>query len=287
MSASSYILDITESNFAEQVLERSHQVPVLVDFWAAWCQPCQILMPLLQQLTEDYQGQFWLAKVNADQEQGLTLKYGVRGLPTLKLFRNGEIVEELVGIQPEAAIRNAINRHLVRESDLLLEQAQTARAAGQEKQNFDLLHKAAEVDPDNHRVSIALAEALLRQGETIKAEQILRALPLEIREEEPASGMLAQIEFAAIASQAPESTTLKQRLEADPEDSEARYLLGARQVLASDYQSALEQFMELLKRNPGYRNDAARKALLAVFSILGSNHKLVPRYRRQMFRYLH
>ncbi|QBQ53627.1 thioredoxin [Nitrosococcus wardiae] len=287
MSDNHYIIDVTESNFAEQVLAKSHQAPVLVDFWAAWCQPCQMLMPLLQQLAENYQGQFWLAKIDADKEQGLTLQYGVRGLPTLKLFRHGEVVEELVGVQPESVICAAIDRHLLRESDRLLEQAQTALAAGQEEQGLHLLHKAAEIDPEHYPVSVALAGALLKQGERTKAEQMLKALPLEVRGEEPASGLLAQIEFATLTEKAPDIHSLKQRLKANPEDSEACYLLGAQQALAGDYQDALEQFMVLLKQNPKYGDEAARKALLAVFNILGPDHELVLRYRRQMFRYLH
>ncbi|ABA57122.1 thioredoxin [Nitrosococcus oceani] len=287
MSENNYILDITEANFAEQVLTKSYQTPVLVDFWAAWCQPCQMLMPLLKQLAESYQGQFWLAKVNADEAQSLTHQYGVRGLPTLKLFRHSEVVEELVGVQPESAIRAAIDRHLIRESDLLLEQAQTARATGQEERSLELLHRAAEIDPKNHRISLTLAETLLKQGEIAEAEQILTTLPREIREEEPASGLLAQIEFTAFASRAPDIALLKQRLKTNPEDSEARYLLGVQQAFSRDYQGALEQFLDLLKRDPKYGDSAARKALLAVFSILGSDHELVPLYRRQMFRCLH
>jgi putative thioredoxin len=287
MSESNYIVDITETNFADQVLAKSHQVPVLTDFWAAWCQPCQALMPLLQQLAEDYKGKFWLAKVNTDEEQALASQYRVRSLPTLKLFRNGKAVDELVGVQPKSVISAIIDRYIVREADLLLNQAQIARAAGQQEQSLSLLYKAAETDPENHRVSVALAEALLEQGEITGAEKILKALPLEVRTEESTSGLLAKIEFAILAKNAPDIPRLEQRIKANPEDSEARYLLGVQQTLSDRYQSALEQFMELLKRDRRYRDDGARKALLAVFNMLGSGHELVTHYRRQMFRYLH
>jgi putative thioredoxin len=287
MSENTYIFDITETNFADGVLERSHQVPILADFWAAWCQPCQTLMPLLQQLAEEYKGKFWLAKVNADEEQTLALQYGVRSLPTLKLFRNGKVVDELIGVQPKSVIRAIIDRHIISEADLLLNQAQVARAAGRQEQSLNLLHKAADTDPENHRVAVALAEAHLEQGEVTEAEQIMKSLPLAMRAEESASGMLAKIEFTILAENAPNIPSLEQRIRANLEDSEARYLLGVRQTLSGHYQSALEQFMELLKRDRRYRDDGARKALLAIFNILGSEHELVNRYRRQMFRYLH
>jgi putative thioredoxin len=287
MSKTPYIFDATTANFAEQVIAKSHQLPVLVDFWAGWCQPCQVLMPVLQRLAEDYGGKFLLAKVNADTEQALAVQYRVRGLPTLKLFRHGEIVDELVGVQPESVIRIAIDRHVVRESDRLVEQAQQAQAQGQQEQSLTLLQQAVEMEPENHQAAIALATALLTQGATAEAEHILQTLPPDVRAEEPASGMLAQIEFAAIAHGTPPKALLQQRLTTDPEDSEARYLLGIQETLAGNYETALEQFMELLKRNQKYRDEAARKALLAVFNILGAKHELVNHYRRQMFRYLH
>ena len=287
MSKSPYIFDATTASFAEKVVAKSHQLPVLADFWAAWCQPCQMLMPVLKRLAEDYGGNFLLAKVNADMEQALAVRYGVRGLPTLKLFRQGEIVDELVGMQPEAVIRAAIDRHVVRESDRLLEQAQQARAQGQQEQALALLQQATEVEPENHRAAVALAAAFLAQKATADAERILRALPPDARAEEPASGMLAQIEFAAIAHDSPPKPSLQQRITANPLDSEARYLLGIQEALAGNYEAALEQFMELLKRDQKYRDGAARKALLGVFNILGAKHKLVNYYRRQMFRYLH
>lgn len=287
MSKNQYIFDVTTASFAKQVLAKSNQGPVLVDFWAAWCQPCQMLMPILRQLTEEYQGKLWLAKINTDEEQSLAVQYQVRGLPTLKLFRNGEVVDELVGVQPAAAIRTAIDRHIVRESDLLLDQAQAAQAAGQQERSFNLLRQAADLDPENHRVSLALAAALFAQGKITAAERIMKALPLEVREENLARGLLAQIEFAAIVQEAPDRAALEKRIAADPKDSEARYLFGVQQALSRNYEGALEQFLELLKCDRKYKDEAARKALLAIFNILGSSHELVIHYRRQMFRYLH
>ena len=192
-----------------------------------------------------------------------------------------------MGLQQKSIISTIIDRHIVHEADLLMEQAQVAWAAGQQEQSLNLLHKATEADPENHCVSLALAEILLKQGEIAEAEKILKALPLEVRTEEPASGMSAKIEFIIITENAPDISRLEQRIKANPEDSEARYLLGVQQTLSGHYQGALEQFMELLKRDWRYRDDEARKTLLAIFNILGSEHELVTCYRLQMFRYLH
>lgn len=287
MNENSYIIEVTEPNFIDKVLEKSHQIPVLVDFWAAWCQPCQMLMPLLQQLAEIYQGKFWLAKVNTDKEQTLALQYKVRSLPTLKLFHKGKIAEELVGLQPQSVLRAVIDRYIIHKSDLLIAQAQVAWESGQQEQSLDLLHQAIKIESGNYRASLALAETFIKQEKTLEAEQILKALPLEVRETALANGMLAKIKFITITENAPSIPQLTQRIEINPEDSETRYLLGALQVLSEDYPNALDQFIELLKRDRKYKDDSARKALLAIFNLLGAEHELVTRYRRQMFRYLH
>ena len=110
MHHSPFVLDVSQQDFQTTVLENSFHSPVLVDFWAAWCQPCQILMPMLRQLAVESEGAFLLAKVNADEEQELAAHFGVRSLPTVKVFRDGQVVEELVGVQPESTYREVIER---------------------------------------------------------------------------------------------------------------------------------------------------------------------------------
>jgi len=120
---SPFISEADDSTFQSLVLDRSIDVPVLVDFWAEWCAPCKMLMPILAQLACEYEGKFQLVKVNTDKQQPLAVQYGVRSLPTLKLFRNGDIVDEIIGVQPEPAIRAIIDRYIVRESDFASQDA--------------------------------------------------------------------------------------------------------------------------------------------------------------------
>jgi putative thioredoxin len=128
MSESIVIADA--QNFTVQVIEKSEKVPVLVDFWAEWCAPCKMLLPILNKLVEEYQGQFILAKVNSDEQQELAAQYGIRSIPALKLFRHGKVVEEMTGVQSESVLREMIDRHRDRPADKLREQASAAHLAG-------------------------------------------------------------------------------------------------------------------------------------------------------------
>lgn len=286
MAESPYIMEVRENNFASQVLENSKRVPVLVDFWAAWCAPCQMLMPILAQLVEEYQGKFLLAKVNTDEQIQLARQYGIRSLPTVMLFKDGKPVDQFLGAQPESVIRKLLDRHILRESDKLRAEAQAAYERGQVSKALALLRKAAEAEPDNAEVQIDLAGILLEQGDYVQAEAILNALPRNAREEPRANGLRGLLEFARIAAEAPEAAALAAQVHASPRNSEARLQLAARRVLGGDFEGALEQLLEVLRTDPSAR-DRARTFMVSVFNLLGGKGDLVSRYRTLMFNALH
>jgi putative thioredoxin len=225
MADSPFIIDITRENF-QQVIEASFKVPVLVDFWASWCQPCLALMPILARLAEEYGGKFLLGKLNTEEEQEIAARFGIRSIPNVKLFRDGQPVDEFMGALPEAAVREFIDRHVARESDAkvaeALEQLRTGNAAGA----VVLLDEAREADPDNPRVTLALAQAQAATGDVAAAEATLDGLPPGERDKPEVATLRSHLFFEnelAGASAAPE---LEARLEADPEDHEALYQLA-------------------------------------------------------------
>ncbi|MEE4377199.1 MAG: tetratricopeptide repeat protein [Candidatus Competibacteraceae bacterium] len=287
MTDSPYTINVSQADFSARVLESSFQVPVLVDFWAAWCQPCQILMPLLGRLAESAQGAFLLAKVNTDQEQALAHEYGVRALPTVKVFRNGQVVEELVGVQPESAYRQVIERYQAKPSDNVKERAEQAWLQGEQVKALQFLRDALDQDPDNADLKISLAEKLLSGGEIQEAGELIGELPATIRMDEPASRLLAQLEFHALAENAPPLADLTDAVRNHPEDCAKRQQLGARLLLMDDYEGALDQFLEILRRDPQFNDNAGRKGLLGIFNILGNDHPLTTSYRRKMASLLH
>ena len=287
MNQSNYIVEIDESNYESVVVEGSHALPVLVDFWADWCQPCKMLMPVLAKLAEEYQGKFILAKVDTEQQQALAARFGIRSIPTVKLFLNGEPVDEFMGALPEAQIRAFLERYIPRESDHLVTAADDLMLQGDLAGARELIDKAHDSDPDNPRVIIARARLQALSGDIGGAEQTLAKLPPEEQEKAATRALRAQFLFDRIALAAPQPELLQQRLDRDPDDAEARYQLAAHRVRDNAFDEALELLLQLLQRHRNYGDDAPRKAMLALFDILGPDDPRVSRYRSRMFNALH
>ena len=285
MEKTGHILEATSENFAERVLERSRELPVVVDFWAGWCAPCQMLMPILHSLAEEYGGRFQLVTVDTDREQQLAMEYGVRSLPTVKLFRHGEVVDEFMGLQPESFIRQFIDRHIEKPSDKLLTAALVALDTGNAAQARTLLEQAHEMDPHNLQVTLALARVLIRSGAPQQAQALLDSLSFGQREEAEVRSLRALAGFARAAAEAPPAETLERRIEDNPDDLEARFQLGARRLVEESYQEAMDQFLEIMRRDRGFRDDLGRRSLLEAFEILGDRGELVNDYRKRMARH--
>jgi putative thioredoxin len=287
MSESPYVFEVTQHNFAAVVVENSQRVPVLVDFWADWCQPCQTLTPLLTKLAQEYRGGFILAKVNADAEQGLAGHFRVRSLPTVMVVWQGQIVDQMVGVQPESAYRAVIDQLRASPGDQIVEQVNALWQHGRQKQAIELLREALKHDPDRVELKVTLADKLIQLDRGEEARTLLQSLPAEERDRQPASGLLARLQFADLAQGAPDLATLEAQVRTKPDDCAARRQLAARYVLAGDYEAALEQFMDILRRDPKFGDEAGRKGLIALFEMLGNENPLVIAYRRRMFSLLH
>ena len=281
MSSSPYIIEITANNYHTDVIERSRQVPVLVDFWAPWCQPCKTLMPILANLADQYQGKFILAKINTEEQQELAAQFGIRSIPNVKLFRNGEPVDEFSGALPEAEIRKFLDKHIPRESDGMVDQAEQMLLQGDLDNALALLEQAKASDPVNSNIDIALAQAYAAAGNAEKALEISDQLPVELQEKPEIQVLRGLLFFEQLLNGAPSETTLRERLNKNDNDSEARYLLAAHHVVNQRYEDAAQALLDLMRKDRRYGDDAARKALLKLFDIL-EDDPLAPRYRSRM-----
>lgn len=282
MDASGYIYEVTEQSFERDVVDASRGVPVLVEFWASWCGPCQMLMPVLTRLAEAYEGKFHLAKVNIDEQPSLATRYGVRSVPTVKLFRHGSVVDEFMGALPEGQLREFVEQHIERESDRRLAEAVALLEGDNTEHALDMIEAAAELEPTNYRVRLKAADKLLEGGRVEAARALLGDLPIDVRTEPEAEALSAKLEFAEAADNAPPPAELSQRIEQDPGDSEARYQLAAAHIQAGEYEAAMDQLLAIMSRDRGWRDDGGRKALLKVFQLLGNQGDLVHRYRARM-----
>lgn len=286
MNDSPFIIDITAENFQQIVIDGSHEVPVLVDFWANWCQPCKILMPLLAQMANEYQGKFVLAKVNTEEQQAVAAQFGIRSIPTCKLFRDGAEVDEFAGALPESEIRAFLDRHLPRESDKVVAAAEQLLESGDAEAALEMLSPAQAADPANTRILRAMAQAHATLGNYEAANFALDALPENEQASPEVTILRGQMYFADLAPQPEDVSALQARLEADENDSEALYKVALAAVMTQDFAAAIDLLLKLMGSDREYGNDAARQALLKLFDMLGEA-PLVAHGRRRMFNLLH
>ncbi|SEI73790.1 thioredoxin [Pseudomonas linyingensis] len=289
MSETPYIFDVTTASFEQLVIENSFHKPVLVDFWAEWCAPCKALMPLLAKIAEGYQGELLLAKVNCDIEQDIVARFGIRSLPTVVLFKDGQPVDGFAGAQPESAIRTLLAPHVQEpappQADLL-DSAHAQYAAGQIGAAEQLLKQLLSEDNGNAAALILYARCLAERGTLDEAQAVLDAVKGDEHQAELA-GARAQLTFLRQAVDLPEAAELKSRLAQNADDDEAAYQLAIHQLARQQHEAALDGLLRLFMRNRGYADDLPRKTLVQVFDLLGNQHPLVITYRRRLYQALY
>ena len=283
-----FSLNVGAADFQEKVLDASRQAPVLVDFWAEWCAPCRTLKPILEKLAGEYGGRFILAKLNSDQNPELAARYGVRGIPNVKAFVDGQLVDEFTGALPEAQIRAFIDGLLPSPAEPLRIAATEARAKGEPEVACSLLHDALQLDPRNETVQLDLAEIHIDTGQLNTAREILDALAYKARNPTRVDALQARLKLVAAGAGA-DPAALRVRIEANADDLDARLQMANALALAHDYRPALEQLLDIVRRNRKWQDDAARKTMLDLFTLLGSEAQyddLVREFRIQLARTL-
>jgi len=287
MSESPYIHNVSMQNFQNLVLENSINKPVLVDFWADWCQPCQTIMPMLAKLAEEYDGKFELAKVNADQEQELAAHFGIKSLPTMKLFYQGQIVDERMGAVPESDIRAMIDKHIVSESDQLVQAAIMAYQQGHTKEALEVLNNALAKDPDNAELKVTIAQMVYGEGDDESAVALLDSLDSEGNNLDAAIKLRAEIKLAEQLADLPDLDDIEQRLAQNPNDLDALLQKSRHLTVQEDYDNAMECLLTVIRTDRSFEDDAGRTSLLELFDLLGGEHPSVQKYRRKLFTLLH
>lgn len=273
MSPSEFIIDVSESNFEYEVLSYSQNTPVVVDFWAAWCQPCKRLGPMLEQLAQEAQGNFRLARVDVDANPNLALRYGVRSIPTVKAISQGQVVGEFAGLQPEARVREFLGKLAPpSEASLQLEKANSLLAAHQWAESEDIYRVLEEQDPDQPQLQLGLVKALLAQAKSGEALFILNAFPAS-KEYHDAQSLrpLAEAMLKHERGELPAET-----------DLDAMYANSIRLARRQNHLAALDGLLELLRQDKRYRNGGARLAFLGILELLGAEDADAQQYRREL-----
>mgnify|MGYP001817493339 CR=1 FL=1 len=283
---SNFIVNIDESNAAQLLIDESHKRPVVVDFWADWCEPCKTLMPLLEKIATEYDGAFLLAKVNADEQQGIAQQFGVRSLPTVMVIQGGQPVDGFAGAQPENQVRQMLEKYLPKPWDGLLQLAQEAMADGDFAGALSPLRHAWE-DSD-HRLDITLtyAHALIESLRLDEAETVLATVRL-VDQEATYEQLRAQLEIKREAAKSPEIDALLQRLAAHPDDLDVRHQLAVQYTNTGQFKEALDSLIGILQVDLAHGDGATKKLLLDTIASLGKGDPLAVEYQRKLYSLLY
>lgn len=270
-------LDVGLADFQQAVLEESRHRPVLVDFWAPWCEPCKALKPVLEKLAAEYGGKFLLAKINSDDNQELAARYGVRGIPSVKAFIDGEPVDEFSGALPESEVRAFLDRLVPGPADELRIEAAELRLAGDVSAALQKLADASKIDPSHVGVRLDAAEIMLDLNEADEARRLIAGVADDADARVPQ--LKARLQFMEAAGE--DEAALAARVAANENDLDARLKLANLLVAAGKYEAGMDQLLEIVRRDRGFGDDIGRKTLLSVFDLLGGG-ELSSRYRRML-----
>jgi putative thioredoxin len=287
MANSPFVLDASAENFPRLVLENSGKGPVLVNYWSPRAGPCLMLMPRLVRLATEFGGRFLLVMLNTEELGRMAHEHGVASLPTIKVYRHGRVIDTLHGAESESVLRNFIQKQLADSADRRLRDALATHARGDTGNAVRLAAEAALADPLNARIPLELAKLLVLQGRYAQADDLLQALPEAARETPDLRRLAAHVAFLRAARDAPPTEELRRAIANDPDNLEARYQLSAVQLVANDYDAAMQQLLEIANCDRGFRDDAGRDGLLALFDLLGDEDERVVRYRALLQATMH
>ena len=280
------VVDIDQNNAQQYLIDESFNRPVVVDFWADWCAPCKQLMPLLEKLADEYAGAFLLAKINADEQQGISQQLGVRSLPTVMVFKDGQPVDGFSGAQPETAVREMLQKHLpspwdakIAEATELLDQGDTAGALA-------LLRAAWEESNKLLEITLAYAGALVEANRLDEAEEVLNEVRLVDREAVHEQ-LMAQIELKREAGKSPEIEALESELASDESNHSVRVQLAVQLTTGAHYRDALEHLLVVLRADRDWNNGEAKRLYLDTIASIGKGDPLAAEYQRKLFSILY
>lgn len=264
-------------DFEKEVIEESFNKPVLVDFWAEWCGPCKMLGPILDRLAEKYKEQWKLVKLNTDEQQDIAVQYGIRGIPNVKLFSKGKVINEFTGALPEKAVEEWLRKSIPSKFADMIEKAKILLGEGKEEDAKIVLEDVLQGDINNSEVKVLIAKILLfnspHDAKRLIENADLNPENLELADSiEIITDLLHRLKNKSTLNDSPVNSV---------------YVEAITKLHQKDFNTALEKFIEVIREDKSYDNEGARKACIAIFKYLGEDHEITKQYRRDFGRALY
>jgi putative thioredoxin len=278
---SPWIIDGTEQNFEQQVIQRSQEIPVIVDFWATWCGPCQELGPVLEKLAVEYGGRFLLVKVDVDQQPGLAAAFGVRSIPHVFALRNGQLADQFMGIVPEDQLRQWLDQFQPSPTELLVQEARALEASDPNEAEAKY-REALELSPGEDRIRIELAKLLLKQHRNADCREVINKLEARGFLEPEAENVKAELDLRDAAAEAGGVGECRAALAANPGDPALQLKLAEALGAAQQYQEALDTALRVVQNANGDLREQARTTMVNLFHMLGPEAELTRSFRRKL-----
>lgn len=279
-------VDITVENAQQLIIDESKQRLVLVDFWADWCQPCKSLAPVLEKLADEYDGQFLLAKINADEQQMLAGQFGVRSLPTVMLVKDGQPVDGFAGAQPDSELRTLLDKYLPKPWDVKFKRGLELIESDDIAAALTELNLAYEESSQRADIAFALARCLIQAKRLDQAEAIIAAVKLVDQDAEFAQ-LKAKLDLALEAGKSPEIEALEQELAASPDDLKLALKLAVQYAQSEHTQDALDLLFSMLQRDLNAVEGEVRKAFTDILQSLNKGDTLAVQYQRKFYTLLY
>ncbi len=284
MNASSNVIEVSAQNFQDEVLEKSKQIPVFLEFYADGAEPSMALAPVLRKLADEYQGKFLLARVDIQQNPQIVQQLGVRTLPTIKIIFQGQMVQDLEGPQEEAQLRQILDQLTMSPIERIQEQIKVLLSQGDRTGAIGMLQQAIGEEPSNYALHVELADLLIMEARVDEARQIIASIP------EDTAGISKpqnRLTFIDMAAELPSLDELQTQLEANQDDLQLRCDLAIRLIVDDQAEAALEELLLVLKKDKSFEDELARKTMIRIFELLGKGDPTATAYRRKMFTFLH
>jgi putative thioredoxin len=284
MTETNSVFDVDPQSFQNDVIERSKQMPVLLLFWAQQVGPSVETRNTLATLAGQFQGKILLGLVDVARDQTLAQHLRVQGLPSIRVVRDGQLIDQLDGPQPESVLREMVEQLTLSPAEMLKDQLALMIEGGELDAAVQLLQQAVNEEPNNFAFRVELADVLIMKGALEDARSVLAGIPADTEDRDRPENRLAFVEEAQGLEDAGK---LRASVEAAPEDLDARYQLAVVLTASREYEGALDQCMSILQQDRNFRDDLGRTTMIRIFTLLGKGSELATAYRRRMFNFMH